>query len=555
MNAAWCANTLWMWSCRREWRAFRRAALDPAQAQADLLRQMLTANAGTWFGRQYGFREIGSPREYQRRVPVTDYEALAPLIERAAAGEANVLHAEPVRLFEPTSGSSSVRKLIPYTASLQRQYQRMIAAWICDLFRKRPAVRQGRAYWSISPALGPPQRTSGGIAIGFDTDADYLGGLGRLLIGRLMAVPADVARQPDIDEFRFATLSWLLRADDLALFSVWSPTFLTALLSVLDDWTDRLCAELCRQVPRRARVVGTILNSNTALSEKLRRLWPRLALISCWADASSRVYIPQVQEFFPTVDIQPKGLLATEGCVSFPLVGRFGAALALRSHFFEFEEQVSGATSSANGDCRLAHELETGGRYSVVLTTGGGLYRYRLHDVVEVVGWEDRCPLLVFLGRANSTADLVGEKLAEPHVRAVLDRAFDRFQLTPTFALVAPQSGTPPRYRLYIQPGSAQSLSLSTEQLGRALQAALEENPYYRYACRLRQLDPIDVRLLDASGPPGWQLFERRRIAQGLRAGDVKPTVLDPQPGWDDVFAPYVVESAGRTAEAASGAA
>jgi hypothetical protein len=555
MNTAWCANTLWMWSCRREWRAFRRAARDPAQAQADLLRQMLTANAGTWFGWQYEFRDIDSPREYQRRVPVTDYEALAPLIERAAAGEANVLSAEPVPLFEPTSGSSSARKLIPYTASLQRQYQRMIAAWIYDLFRNRPAVRRGRAYWSISPALGPPQRTSGGIAIGFDTDADYLGGLGRRLIGRLLAVPADVARQPDIDEFRFATLSWLLRADDLALISVWSPTFLTALLSKLDDWTDRLCAELCGQAPRRARVVGAILNSSAALEGKLRRLWPRLALISCWADAASRVYVPQVQELFPTVEIQPKGLLATEGCVSFPLVGRCGAALALRSHFFEFEELVSGATSSTTGDCRLAHELEPGGRYGVVLTTGGGLYRYRLHDVVEVVGWEDRCPLLVFHGRANSTADLVGEKLAEPHVRAVLDRAFDRFQLTPAFALVALVSGTPPRYRLYIQPGSAQSSSLSTEQLGRALQAALEENPYYRYACRLRQLDPIDVRLLDASGPPGWRLFERRRIAQVLRAGDIKPTVLDPQTGWDDVFAPYVVESAGRTAEAASGAA
>jgi len=32
------------------------------------------------------------------------------------------------------------------------------------------------------------------------------------------------------------------------------------------------------------------------------------------------------------------------------------------------------------------HELERGRLYSVILTTGGGLYRYALGDVVTVVG-------------------------------------------------------------------------------------------------------------------------------------------------------------------------
>src|SRR6266852_4437688 len=72
-----------------------------------------------------------------------------------AAGEPNVLTRDPVLLLEPTSGSTGGEKLIPYTASLRREFQRAVAAWIGDLFRQRPAVRRGRAYWSLSPVFGP----------------------------------------------------------------------------------------------------------------------------------------------------------------------------------------------------------------------------------------------------------------------------------------------------------------------------------------------------------------------------------------------------------------
>ena len=175
--------------------------------------------------------------------------------------------------------------------------------------------------------------------------------------------------------------------------------------------------------PRRrasGRKLQTIFRRDLPWLEKLRLIWPKLALISCWADAGAGGYYEALQSLLPTVEIQPKGLLATEGCVSLPLLGRPGAALALRSHFFEFQPV------DAPHDIRLAHELEPGGRYRVILTTGGGLYRYELRDEVEVVGFANRCPLLRFLGKSDCIGDLVGEKLSEPHVRAVLHGLFQR---------------------------------------------------------------------------------------------------------------------------------
>src|SRR5205823_9898538 len=61
--------------------------------------------------------------DYQSLVPLCDYESCSPDILRIAAGERNVLTSEPVRLFEPTSGSSGAQKWVPYNRALQREFQ------------------------------------------------------------------------------------------------------------------------------------------------------------------------------------------------------------------------------------------------------------------------------------------------------------------------------------------------------------------------------------------------------------------------------------------------
>jgi hypothetical protein len=425
----------------------------------------------------------------------------------------------------------------------------MIEPWVYDLFRHRPAVRGGRAYWSISPAGRHEERTAAGVPVGFDDDTAYLGGWERRLMGRLLAVSPAVARLAEMDDFRFATLLSLLAADDLALVSVWSPTFLTGLLERLEPWADRLCVGLRNgwrpaseidanglefsAIPRRAATVERILGEGLPLPETMRRLWPRLAVVSCWADASAAIYARELARLLPGVEMQPKGLIATEGAVSFPLVGRDGAALAARSHFFEFLPDGGSAA-----DALLAHELRAGERYEVLLTTSGGLYRYRLGDVVEVVGFESACPLLRFRGRVGVTSDRVGEKLAEPHVRDVIEQSLADQRATARFALLAPVDARPPRYRLYVQP--AAGASLSSERLAASVETGLAANPHYAYARRLGQLGPVEVCRLDPHGEPAWTIYERRCLERGQRAGDIKPRSLDAADDWPALFAPLM---------------
>ena len=572
-NVAWFFNSAWLLRCRRELNRFHVATTDVAGAQRSVLEEIVRRNRDTEFGREFGFGEIQTPEQFQRRVPVTDYEFYAQRIERIATGEQrNVLTVDPVKLLEPTSGTSGGEKLIPYTRSLRGQFQRAIAAWIADLMTHRPAVRGGRAYWSITPAFGSHRESPGGIPIGFDADTEYLGLWDRVFARRVMAVPAVCSKLQDIDNFRYCTLLHLLAAKDLSLISVWSPTFLTTLISLLPQWQDRLCNDVARGTfspprdlevvngivdrnfrPRknrhRAQQLKAILSSELSLSEKLGQLWPQLALISCWASAAAANYVDRVRELFPKVEIQPKGLIATEGFVSFPLVGRAAPALAIRSHFFEFQSVNGMDRDSHENQCLMANELAVGQHYRVLLTTGGGLYRYQLYDEVQVVGFENDCPLLRFVGSGQYASDLVGEKISEPFVAAVLQQLFADLNLKVDFSMLVPVQndtiGTHekthmlkealPNYRLYLQ-GKFTESRLLIDKLGPMLEKALRANPHYSYARELGQLAPLEVQVLTQEQPNAWERYEREMVRRGIKLGNIKAKSIDGCLSWCNVF-------------------
>jgi GH3 auxin-responsive promoter len=463
---------------------FRRALAQPEAVQRSLLRCYLRDNVATAFGRTHGFAAIRSAEEYRERVPLALWEDMAPWVDRIAAGEPNVLTRSPVRTLEPTSGSSASAKLVPYTAELQREIRRAVAPWIVDLYGRRPRLALGSAYWSITPLALDEERSAGPVRVGFEEDSQYLGGLWSRLADATLAIPGSVRHLRDPDAFRLATLKHLLRHRDLTVISVWHPSFLLLLMEAL---------------PRLS-------------PESPGRIWPKLGLISCWGDAHAALSLPELARAFPGVEIQPKGLLATEGFVTIPFAGRW--PLAIRSHFFEF---LPGP--------RFIWELEEGGIYSVVLTTGGGLYRYCLQDRVRVEGFVERTPSLRFLGKEGHVSDLRGEKLHESFVAGVLARVFERAGIRPRFAMLAPDEK---QYVLYLEseivPGG----------LADEIDSELEANPQYRLCRALGQLAPVRLQPV-GPGAYGRYLEECRR--RGQRWGDVKPLALSPVGGWGEVFA------------------
>ena len=229
-------------AARAENKAFKQAWAASRASQRMLLSDILQKNAETEFGRQHGFGAINSFEEFRARVPIRTYDDLRPWFDRVIAGEPSVLTREPVIAFEETGGSRSGGKLIPYTASSLRGFRAAVLPWLADLAERRPAAFEGRAYVAISPVARQP-RSIGEIPVGLPNEGAYLGPDLVAAFLHVLAVPPSVAELIDVDEWRFATLAHLLAAADLTIISVWSPTFMIALLDAIPHLAERVGEE------------------------------------------------------------------------------------------------------------------------------------------------------------------------------------------------------------------------------------------------------------------------------------------------------------------------
>lgn len=489
-GAAAIANGAWLAASLPEYLQFRRAAASIEPTQRRLLGDYLARNADTAFGRQHHFAGIRSWEEFAERVPVRNYDDYRDWIERVAGGEQAVLTADRVRLFEPSSGSSGAAKWIPYTAGLQAEYRRAVAAWIAAVFLSRPGLMAGRAYWSLTPPADVEPAGESVVPIGFDDDSAYLGGVAERLINYAMVTPPVTGRAMDSEEFWRVTAESLASCRDLRIISAWHPSFVLLL-------RDKVREHL-----------GTGENP-----------WPRLGLISCWGDSHAATSLSDVQKAFPGVAVQPKGLLATEGVVTFPIGDR--RPLAVRSHFFEFEDSA--------GAIRPAWDLAEGEVYQVIMTTGGGLYRYALRDRVMVSAFYRDTPCFEFVGKADNVVDHRGEKLSEDFVAACLDEAFVELGVEARFAMLAPElSEDPPGYTLFIEPAGE-----LPGELDNALEERLRRGYHYDLCIRLGQLRPLQVARVRG---PAYDAYAQALVKRGMRLGDIKPAVLSRYTDWSGRF-------------------
>ncbi len=525
------ANSLWLASSLPASTRFRAALHRPAETQRQLLQNYVARNADTLFGRAHGFSEIKSYREFAQRVPLNGYDDLKPWINRIRRGEKNVLTAEPVTHLVPTSGSTDARKLIPFTTALQQEFNRAIGPWIVDLASRYPSIAFGSAYWSISPALTVDADEQSAVPIGFEDDSAYLGGIRKQLVNAVMAVPSEMQKVFDMEQFRYLTLLCLLRKRDLSFISVWHPSFLSLLLDTLPAFWDHLMEDIkegsCRYTKflPKALLYSLKLRPLPQLVKELVKanptqpatVWPHLKIISCWGGGYAQFSQADLARRLPATIIQSKGLLATECVVTIPYGELY--PLAITSHFFEF---IDGHRRVC-----LADELQEGQTYEVIVTTSGGLWRYRLGDLVQVTGFVGKTPSLNFLGRTGDISDRYGEKLSEGFVADTIQAVTASLPSPPRFALLAPDDTTLGCcYTLYIE---GNIVGESAEQLERKLC----ENVHYAWCRKLGQLQPLRIFSIKSGG---YETFITRQQLGGKRMGEIKPCVLSTENGWTQRF-------------------
>jgi hypothetical protein len=520
---------------RRHLAAFEAATHHPQQVQEALLRRILAYHADTDFGRAHHFRDIATPADFRRQLPVAGYDYFEPYLARVRRGEFNALLADRrVHMFALTSGTTAARKYIPVTDQYLADYKRGWNIWGLKAFRDHRAVRL-RPIVQLSGDWDE-HRTEAGIPCGAVTGLTAT--MQKRIIRWMYCVPACVGKVKDAAAKYYLVLRLSLPRR-VALVIAANPSTLVQLAragdaekeSLLRDLHDGTLAEhlavpaevraalagpLRRRHPGRVRELEEIIRRTGTLYPK--DYWPaRGLLLGNWTGGSVGAYLRHYPRYYGDAMLRDVGLIASEGRMTIPLAdGTPSGVLDVTTHYFEFipEEEAD----SRSPTVVAAHELREGRSYFILPTTAFGLYRYHIHDLVRVTGFHNHTPLIEFLNKGSHFANLTGEKLSEHHVARAMASVLGRLDLTLTSYSLAPcWDDDTPYYGLFVE-----RPDVANPEQGRRLAAQLdqqlgEENIEYRGKRDSLRLGPVRLELLPAGA---WAKWDGQRLARSGGALD-----------------------------------
>jgi len=151
------------------------------------------------------------------------------------------------------------------------------------------------------------------------------------------------------------------------------------------------------------------------------QVWPNLRSVNAIASGSFASSIPLARSFLgPDVDIHSLGYGTTECWIGTP----YSPSELNQFKLIDYEviELLDISENESISGIAQLWEVEVGKRYEPVLTTGNGLWRYRLGDIVEVSGFDpvDGVPIIQFVGRRNVGIRFPDFLVTEEELRAAM---------------------------------------------------------------------------------------------------------------------------------------
>jgi hypothetical protein len=512
---------------RRRIAQFEAATADPKAVQEALLRDILDEQKETAFGRDYRFATLKTVEEFRQVLPVAGYDSVEPYMARVRKGETNALLADPrIYMFAMTSGTTATRKFIPVTKRYLDDYRRGWNIWGLKAFIDHPEVKLR----PIIQMAGDHDefRTESGVPCGAVTGLTAT--MQKRIIRWLYCVPPCIGRIKDPAAKYYVVMRLSLPRSVGMLVAANPSTMINlaragdtekeALIRDIHDGTLsdhlNLAPELRAQIvpklqkhPHRARELEEVVQRTGNLYP--RDAWSAPFLLGNWTGGSVGAYLRHYPRYFGDNVVRDVGLIASEGRMTIPVAsGTAAGVLDVTSHYFEFIPEAE--AESKNPTVLGSHELQEGQRYFILLTTGYGLYRYHICDLVRVAGFHNRTPLIEFLSKGAHFANITGEKLSEYHVTQSMAEVLRELDLTLNVYSVAPiwpEDDEHPCYGLFVERGDLPSESAAQAAADRLEEKLARVNIEYESKRASQRLGPLRLEML----PPGfWSRWDRERL-------------------------------------------
>ncbi|OQV17715.1 putative Jasmonic acid-amido synthetase JAR1 [Hypsibius exemplaris] len=426
---------------------YHRNSLNVRAAQEATLLTNLAANRDTEYYRDHNLGSIENASDFLQSQPLSKYDKYRPYVDRMLQGELKVLTSEVPYYFGKTSGTTGLPAAIPITPFIKKQTLAAIACFLFYADRKVPwkKLHNLRPVWKIS-YTNPKvlEKTPSGIILG-PMSANPLWTKG---MGEIYTVPSVTFQIEDSSASGYVQLIFALRYRDLGAIE---GTFASIVyfsfkrmeadwrslvenirngtirqdLNISDDIREILLAHL---KPDQARADFLEEQFEEGFDNIAARIWPEMKLINCITTGPFEIYAKHLREKY-TKDIllYSASVVATEGFMAlnmWPYNKTPRYALIPKLHFYEFIP--IDLTGEAQPGTLLMDQVEIGHDYEIVITSANGFNRYRIGDVVRVVGFYNQIPLVEFRHRAGANLNIKGEKVTELSMIQCLTEAAHR---------------------------------------------------------------------------------------------------------------------------------
>lgn len=403
-------------------RDFYLSKKNPILVQKKILKRILDENKNTLYGRKYKFSKINNISEFQKKVPQVEYSDIKKYIEKIKDGHQNILTDDVVEFFATSSGTTSDAKFIPITKKRLEFFKREFMLWAKYKIEHDPKSLRGKMlYFAAADYLG---KTKSGIPYGNITGY-HVKHLSKITKTK-MVLDSKIYNISDVDKRTKVIGVKSLIQKNITQISFAAPIEAVLFFDYIKENKDELIAEIeKKKLAKKSRIEYL----KKIPKEKFIpiKIWPNLSFVNCIKADTMKVYqktlFERIGRVLPSRD---PGIYASEGRINLGIIKNYdnSGILVLNNNFFEFCEK----SGSKYLDPITVDKIKLGGVYKILLTTFEGLYRYDVGDVVEVVGFEDKLPIVKFYDR-DKYLNFVGENMSEIELIKSVEKSAEELKL------------------------------------------------------------------------------------------------------------------------------
>lgn len=379
---------------------------NPHKTQLKVFQELLARAKHTQFGKDHGFAGINSHADFVKLVPVRDYEALRTYVDRAVAGEPDILWPGKPAYFGKTSGTTSGAKYIPITSESIR----------CQVNASRDAIL------NYIHETGNTNFVDGKMI--FLQGSPELKEVNGIKTGRLSGISAHyVPRYLQ----RNRLPSW-----ETNCIEDWE----TKVERVIDETIDQNMTVIAG-IPSWVQMYFERLNHRS--NKKIGDLFKNFQLF-IYGGVNYEPYRAKFEDLIgrkvDSIELFP----ASEGFFAFQdKQGEKGMLLLLDSGIF-YEFIRSDAFFDDNPERLTLDQVETGTNYVMIISTNAGLWAYNLGDTVSFVSLDPY--RVIVTGRIKHFISAFGEHVIAKEVEEAMEKAISATQARVNEFTVAPQMST-----------------------------------------------------------------------------------------------------------------